>query len=161
MEKGMKILYAPSSRKMGDDLHNNVVCGFDVLILEALVSLKQKVFYLPHSKTESKVRDSILEIFGDSITWTKVVPKSIDVCVSDMSNVALKCALWTHNPSILCLFGFTSISFPLEDKYFSLIEVATHCVYSLQSLKDSIISYPEIKKSKAQRIQEVMNREMI
>ena len=157
----MKILYAPSSRAMSDDLHNNVGCGFDVLVCEALIGLGQKVFYLPHSNTESKVRDSILEICGDSITLTKAVPKSIDVCVSDVCSVALQCALWTHNPSILCFFGFTSISFPPNDKYFSIMEATTHCVYSLKELKDSILSYQTIKKSKAKGIQEVINREII
>ena len=96
-----------------------------------------------------------------SSTLTKAVPKSIDVCVCDVSNVALQCALWTRNPSILCLFGFTSIAFPANDKYFSLVEAATHCVYSLKELKDSILSYQTIKKNKAKGIQEVMNREII
>lgn len=157
----MKILYAPSSREASDDLHRNVACGFDVLILEDLVSMKQKVFYLPNIKTDKAVKDSILEIFKDSITWVKVAPKSIDLCVSDISNIALKYALWTQNPSILCFFGFTSVSFPAEDKYFSLIQSSTHCVYSLKELKESILQYPKLKQEKTKRIQEVVNGEMI
>ena len=74
----MKILYAPSSRAMSDDLHNNVGCGFDVLVCEALIGLGQKVFYLPHSNTESKVRDSILEICGDSITLSRAFIAAVD-----------------------------------------------------------------------------------
>ena len=33
----VKVLYAPSKREFSDDLHNNVACSFEVMVLETLL----------------------------------------------------------------------------------------------------------------------------
>lgn len=158
----MKILYAPSKRQFNDDLHRNVACGFDSFVLESLVGLEGvEVIYLPHSHTDKKVVESVFGIFKDSLKLAKVTPKQIDVLVSDVSNLALKYALWTQNPSLLCLFGFHSISFAQNDKYSTLLESCTIPVYSCKELKDSIINYKEIKGQKSLKIQQILEEVVI
>ncbi|MDY4426217.1 MAG: hypothetical protein SPE20_02480 [Helicobacter sp.] len=33
----VKVLYAPSKREFSDDLHNNIACSFEVMVLETLL----------------------------------------------------------------------------------------------------------------------------
>ncbi|TLD81384.1 hypothetical protein LS70_007675 [Helicobacter sp. MIT 11-5569] len=153
----MKILYAPSSRCFSDDLHRNVACGFDSFVLESLVGLENaEVVYLPHSKSDKKIVESILNIFGDLVKSAKVAPKTIDVVVSDMSSLVFKYVLWTQNPGLLCLFGFHSISYPENDKYFTLLENCAIPVHSCKELKESLRNYQTIKALKAPKIKEIL-----
>ena len=151
----MKVLYAPSKREYNDDLHGNVACGFDVMVLETLVGLEMlEVSYLPHIQTSLKIVESIKDIFGDSIDCCKNAPKKIEVVVSDVSNMVFKYAFLTQKPSILCLFGFNGITYPTNDKYYSMLESVTHNVYSLEELKKAFLEYSVIQKAKITKIQE-------
>lgn len=154
----MRVLYAPSKRQFSDDLHNNVACGFDSCVLESLLEMEgAEVVYLPHFNTHKKIVESVLDIFKDSIKFAKRAPKQIDVLVSDASNLALKYALWTHNPSLLCLFGFHSISFAQNDKYSSLLDSCVIPIYSLKELKLTLMNYPAIKGQKSLKIQQILD----
>lgn len=154
----VKVLYAPSKREFSDDLHNNIACSFEVMVLETLLENNDlEVFYLPHAQSSKKVLEAIKSIFGDSIRWVKKLPKNIDVLVSDTSNRVYEHALSTHNPSILCLFGFNGIQYPPNDKYYSMLENFSHGVSSLQELKEVFLKYDLIKQVKKEKIQEFFN----
>ncbi len=50
----MKVVYAPSFRGSMDDLHTNVVCGFEIMALEVLCEIagsEGEVLYFPHAQT--------------------------------------------------------------------------------------------------------------
>ncbi len=154
----MRVLYAPSAREFSDDLHNNVACSFDVMVLETLLdNSKLEVFYLPHIQTCKAILESLKEVFGDRIKWAKKPPKNIDVLVSDVSNRVLEYTLLTQNPSILCWFGFNGIQYPSNDKYYSMLESLSHSVSSLWELREAFLKYDSIKQAKEAKIQEFLN----
>lgn len=154
----VKVLYAPSKRDFSDDLHNNVACSFDVMVLETLLDNSElEVLYLPHIQSSKKVLEAIKNIFGDSIQWVKKPPKNIDVLVSDVSNRVFEYALSTHNPSILCLFGFNGIQYPPNDKYYSMLENFSYGVSSMCELREVFLKYDAIKQAKKEKIQEFFN----
>lgn len=152
----MKILYAPSKRVFSDDLHANVVCGFDVMVLDSILESKSgEVLFLPHKETSLKITETILNIFGSSIQKSDEMVEA-DVLVSDISALALEHALWMKNPSILCLFGFNDIQFPQNDRYYALIDNVSYCVYSLKMLKEALLNYENIKVQKIAKIEEFL-----
>ena len=74
--------------------------------------------------------------------------------VDDVSNMVFKYAFLTQKPSILCLFGFNGITYPTNDKYYSMLESVTHNVYSLEELKKAFLEYSVIQKAKITKMQE-------
>ncbi|MCI5967961.1 hypothetical protein [Helicobacter sp.] len=152
----MKILYAPSQRAFSDDLRVNVACGFDVMVLDSILESKSgEVLYLPHEETSPKIVEAILGIFGDSLEQADGMAK-VDVLVSDVSILALKYALWTSHPSILCLFGFNGIQLPQNDRYYNLVSHLSHCVYSPNALKETLRDYQNIKEQKQEEIKKFL-----
>ena len=149
----MTILYAPSARESSDTIHNNVGCGLDVMILETLQATNNEVLYLPHKDTSETITRSIVEIFGDSISLVHS-PQLAEICVSDVANFAIGHAIVTGKLSVLCLFGFSDISFPTNDKYYELITKATHIVHSLAELKAAILSYDKLDATQLQAFQQ-------
>lgn len=153
----MKILYAPNKRGFSDDLHANVACGFDGMVLESLLELNNaEILYLPNKNTNVRIAESVLERFRDCIVCIDGVVDGVDVLVSDGASFALSYALWTQSPSILCFFGFNGVEFPKNDRYYGLISRISHCVYSLGELKSALLDYEAIKLQKQAGIQEIL-----
>ncbi|PZT48056.1 hypothetical protein B6S12_05775 [Helicobacter valdiviensis] len=56
----MKILYAPSIREFSDNIIANLQATFDRQILETLMGEGREILYLPHQRTDKRIKDNIL-----------------------------------------------------------------------------------------------------
>ena len=81
----MKVVYAPSFRGSMDDLHTNVVCGFEIGVLERLCEIdgdKGVVLYLPHTQVPKTYHTTILEsLEGCPISHINQMQKAKDTDV--------------------------------------------------------------------------------
>lgn len=152
----MKIVYAPSFRGAMDDLHTNIVCGFEIGVLEILCEIvgdNGEVLYFPHTKTSKIYHTTILKsLKGYPISQIKQMQraKNTDVLVSDFSNRIFEYSLGFAKPSIVFLSGIAGITFN-QDKFYKLLQDCAYFAFTLKELK-SICKTLDFK-AKAQEIQ--------
>ena len=153
----MKLVYAPSLRESQDILHANVLCGYDISVLECLANTgggQNEILYLPNAKTPKSYHKVIL----DSLPSVKSIKslqnaKGCDTLITDFSTLALCFNLQFLKPSVLFLPCFTSVDFG-EDRLFSLIHRFNFFSFSQQQLQEIIQDLPNLSPSK---IQEILN----
>ncbi len=156
----MKMLYAPSQRIPNDALHNNVICGYEMQVIETLAQAQKntQILYLPHKNTSEVFNEVILEHLKDlPIVRINTLKEglSADCLVSDMSNYVFAWAFETQKPSIAHLSGFVKIEFS-EEPFYKLLDAITTISYSLADLEHHILNLPEIKK---ERLEEFLCKE--
>lgn len=160
----MKVVYALSFRNCIDDLHTNVVCGFEIGVLESLCEIlgdKGEVLYLPHTQVPKTYHTTILESLADSpISLIQQMQnvKNTDVLVSDFSNRIFEYSLGFAKPSIVFLSGITRISFN-QDRFYRLLQDCAYFAFSLKDLKD--ICKTLDFKAKTREIQSFLQRDFL
>ncbi|AWI34853.1 hypothetical protein [Helicobacter apodemus] len=160
----MKVVYAPSFRGSMDDLHTNVVCGFEIGVLESLCEIvgdKGEVLYFPHTQTPKTYHTTILEALkGCPISHINQMQKAkdTDVLVSDFSNRIFEYSLSFAKPSIVFLSGITGISFN-QDKFYKLLQDCAYFAFSLKDLKD--ICKTLDFKAKTREIESFLQRDFL
>lgn len=153
----MKLVYAPSFRESQDILHANVLCGYDISVLECLLEAniwggQNEILYLPNPKTPKSYHKVIL----DSLPSIKPIKslasaKGCDTLITDFSTLALCFNLQFFKPSVLFLPCLTSIDCG-EDRLFSLINRFNFFSFSQQQLNQTLQDLPNLSPSKTQEI---------
>lgn len=152
----MKLVYAPSLRESQDILHANVLCGYDISVLECLANSggggQNKILYLPNPKTPKSYHKVIL----DSLPSVKSIKslqnaKGCDTLITDFSTLALCFNLQFLKPSVLFLPCFTSVDFG-EDRLFSLLHRFNFFCFSQQQLEEILQDLPNLTQGKTQEI---------
>ena len=153
----MKLVYAPSFRESQDILHANVLCGYDISVLECLLEAnngggQNEVLYLPNPKTPKSYNKVIL----DSLPSIKSIKslsgaKNCDTLITDLSTLALCFNLRFFIFIVLFLPCFTSIDYG-KDRLFLLINRFNFLSFSQQQLKEALKDLPNLSPNKTQEI---------
>ena len=163
----MKLVYAPSFRESQDILHANVLCGYDISVLECLLKAnnmgggQNEVLYLPNPKTPKSYHKVIL----DSLPSIKSIKslqnaKGCDTLITDLSALALCFNLRFLKPSVLFLPCFTSIDCG-KDRLFSLIHRFNFFSFSQQQLQEILQDLPNLTQGKTQEILNFIQEDLL
>ena len=69
----IKIIYAPDEKSnlFVEDIWKNLICGYDVQIIETILSINAKVnvFYSPSTKTSNEIISSVKKVFSNNCNF--------------------------------------------------------------------------------------------
>ncbi len=162
----MKILYAPMEHQALDLISVNVICGYDMLVLDSLLQCNfiEQILYLPHKKSISELALVRKALKNDKISVIKSLNKAkdSDVLVTDLSNIAFAYSLFYKKPSIYFLPGFTGVAFEgQKDRFFMLMGNFAYFCHSLQGLREMLEEIPSLWEKKQPMLQQFLDRALI
>ncbi|MDE6979377.1 MAG: hypothetical protein K2O85_07405 [Helicobacter sp.] len=162
----MKILYAPMERQAHEMISANVICGYDMFVLDTLLQCEfvEQVFYFPHKKSIAEISCVRKAMKDDRISTIKSLNKAkdSDVLITDLANIAFAYSLFYKKPSIYFLPGFTGVTFEgHQDRLLKLMNDFAFFCHSLQALRDMLVEIPTLWARKEPMLQQFLDRALI
>lgn len=162
----MKLLYAPMERQAHEMISANVICGYDMLVLDTLLQCEfvEQVFYFPHKKSIAEISCVRKALKDDRISTIKSLNKAkdSDVLITDLANIAFAYSLFYKKPSIYFLPGFTGVAFEgHQDRLLQLMNDFAFFCHSLQALRDMLAELPTLWARKEPMLQQFLDRALI
>lgn len=142
----MKVVYAPSARKIKGNIITNATLAYDVFACESMISAgggaNIEVLYLSHKDTDEEYNKLFLDATKScNVKTIEFLSDALDssYLVTDVSNIVYAYSLFCKKPSILLLLGYDNAQFG-NDRLDLLLKNCVYCAYSLKELNTILTS---------------------
>lgn len=159
----MKILYAPMKRENRSFADTNILCGYDSILLNTLLSTtktKEILYLAPDNTTEATLIAKDLK----NITIIKDLKEAhqSDIMITDLANIAFAYALFFKNPVIYFLPGFVGVDIAEQkDEFFTLLNRFAIFCHSFDAIQKTLENLPSLKQAKEEMITNFIHKALI